>query len=71
MKSFKEQADELIKLENELYDGIYTNEIRTLIKAGEYFLELINVPLRCDENSFFEGIEEIEESITKLKETIK
>ena len=74
MKTYKEQADELIESYNSEDPGIcwkshVEKRIETLIQAGEYFVGLMGektagIFLKKEWN-------EIQESITKLKESIK
>lgn len=92
MKSFKEQADdlmEILKIDKNNYDN--NIKARTLIEAGEYFIKIqeetedyfkylrgkigylaISRGIELKEwNITTETKEEIQESITKLKEIIK
>ncbi len=69
MKTYKEQADELIKFYIFLTEKNYLRrkimigkQIETLIQAGEYFITKMN---------WKNDIKEIQESINKLKEAIK
>lgn len=80
MKTFKEQANELIKERHDLqlvlteeqllFDTKYIStlqQIKTLIEAGEHFIDVLQ-RWAFDDNPH--GAE-IYESITKLRETIK
>ena len=76
MKSFKEQADELIKGFS-IYKKTPTRyllsiQIETLIQAGEYFIEHMNLNHNCGICSLNSKIiVEVSDSIIKLKEAIK
>lgn len=66
-KNFKEQADELLVVNTKMPWVRF--RLDTLIEAGEYFLKVIK---DCEvENRCIHIKEEIQESIAKIKRTVK
>lgn len=90
MRTYKEQADELITLiERSKKEAIInfttvTNQCRTLIKAGEYFINYCEKTDYQDYDEYgndretkisdcyplYQELKEIQKSITRLKEVI-
>lgn len=83
MKSFKEQADELIEDFLRVYNfppSVFKlnyserteSQIKTLIQAGEYFShQLLLLKNNINSNYLNDLIKEIKDSIKQLKEAIK
>ena len=77
MKSFREQADELINKYNlEFHDefNVAKEKIKTLIEAGEYYIDYINKRVWIESEEAEEEAENerimIKKSINKLKDSI-